>query len=589
MKRAVLLAVLLLIAVPGTLFAQGGALATPLTGLVEYRRADGAFQTLTDPVQLPAGAEVRSGVDGTASLLYADSTEVLVRPGTTVRIRGDEGGIISVLLGRILVRARRLLQSEADTEIRTPTAVAAIRGTELTVEVDRATITEVFVREGLVAVSNVALPDQEVLVAAGEMTRVEPFLPPTPARPFQQEGGPGGLDVLELGEDPALEAAQEPATARWAAFPVLALDVDRSPAFLAQVNAPRSSTVFWGGAYAATERVSEDGATGEARWAGHDLYVRNVTAAPVGPTTLGLVAEARDARDRVPLDAPAPGTNASRATIATQVGAVRALGAFRIGGGGLGIGVGVRRSDTRADTVNVETHVTGDILSGELGWLQPVGRGELAIAFVHQAIGSNTTAGPVDVDMIGRNEVLRLVYRTGGRTARWGAVLEGHWTEQGEDRAVNAVPWYHEDLSIRSLRAGPSIGLTPTPSLLIGVDMVAGISSEKATQLLPDGAPREDESDVRWFAGLHVGSHLRMAEHWLLSVDLTHMAERTTKEFTFPTGPVLRQTTTDWNQRTRATVGAGFTARAAAIEYLVSSPYFGGGPLVHSLAVIWTP
>jgi hypothetical protein len=591
MKRAALLAVLLFIAIPQAILAQGGALARPLTGLVEYRQPDSPFQTLTAATRLPAGAEVRSGVDGTASLLYPDSTEVLVRPGTTVRIRGEEGGIISVLLGRILVRARRLLRSEADTEIRTPTAVAAIRGTELTVDVDRATVTEVFVREGLVAVSNVVLPDQEVLVAAGEMTRVEPFLPPTPARPFQQEGGgPGELDALELGEDPALEAAQEPATARWAAFPVLALDVDRSPAFIAPVDAPRSSTVLWGGGYAATEQATADGSTGEARWEGHDLYIRSVTAVPVGSATLGVVAEGRDARDRTPLLPPAPGADAPRAITRSRVGAVRALGGFRLAGGGLGVGVGVRRSDTRADTTGAETHVTGDILSAEVGWLQPLGRGELAVGIVHQALASSTTAGPVDVDMTGRNQVLRLVYRTGGRTIRWGGVLEGHWTEQGEDRLVNGSAWYHEDLSVRSLRAGPSIGLMPTPDLLLGADMVAGISSEKATQLLPDGTLREDEKDVRWFAGLHVGSHLQVARHWLLSMDLTHMAERTTKDFTFPAGsPTLSSGTTGWTQRTRAMVGGGFTARSAAIEYLISSPYFDGGPLVHSLAVIWTP
>jgi len=66
-------------------------------------------------------------------------------------------------------------------EIRTPTAVAGVRGTEFFTFHDKG-VTGVFVKEGKVEIYNPKFPDVKVTVSAGQVTTVPENKPPTPPR-----------------------------------------------------------------------------------------------------------------------------------------------------------------------------------------------------------------------------------------------------------------------------------------------------------------------------------------------------------------------------------------------------------------------
>jgi hypothetical protein len=130
----------------------------PVRGTVEVRVAeDGEFAPGTEGQTLPEGATVRTGPDGRAEIEYFDSsltrldgeTEYTLvelstdpdRPNSNV-IRGKLGK------GRTLNRVVALTESEGRFETETPTAVAAVRGTDYLAWIRRDGTEDVWVISG---------------------------------------------------------------------------------------------------------------------------------------------------------------------------------------------------------------------------------------------------------------------------------------------------------------------------------------------------------------------------------------------------------------------------------------------------------
>ncbi len=75
-------------------------------------------------------AHVRTGSTGIGRIRYADGTDLTVKPNSVVQVVGGEAEGMWVRLGKVLIRARRLLTSGEEQTFRSPIAVAAVRGTE---------------------------------------------------------------------------------------------------------------------------------------------------------------------------------------------------------------------------------------------------------------------------------------------------------------------------------------------------------------------------------------------------------------------------------------------------------------------------
>ena len=99
--------------------------------------------------------------------------------------------VYNVLAGKVRVLVGKVSGEESKFEVRTPTALAAVRGTELFVWVKSATVTQVFVvsvepgKE--VSVENLQIPGAVVTVSAEFSTLVEAGAPPTQPAPATVE------------------------------------------------------------------------------------------------------------------------------------------------------------------------------------------------------------------------------------------------------------------------------------------------------------------------------------------------------------------------------------------------------------------
>ena len=108
--------------------APGAITMTP-SGSVEVRMGQEAWRAVTGPESLAAGSEVRTGVSSTAELSFSDGSRIQLTPGTQFKIDQTDTRETSFSLGLGKIRAAFSGLFSSRVRIRTPTAVAAVRGT----------------------------------------------------------------------------------------------------------------------------------------------------------------------------------------------------------------------------------------------------------------------------------------------------------------------------------------------------------------------------------------------------------------------------------------------------------------------------
>lgn len=124
--------------------------------------------------QLPAGTMLDTG-GGRLLLRLSDGSEVLVRPHTRLQLQQPsfaDPSYFQLLLGRIRALINKRTGGVVPFELGTPSAVIAVRGTQFEVEVNRRSVTEVDVIDGLVEVSGRSPGAEAVLLEPGFSTRV---------------------------------------------------------------------------------------------------------------------------------------------------------------------------------------------------------------------------------------------------------------------------------------------------------------------------------------------------------------------------------------------------------------------------------
>lgn len=127
------------------------------------------FRDATVRQQLKAGDVLRTNATGTLGIVFADRTQVRLARNSTLLVRAVQDGrpsAVQLQRGKLWGRAPR---GRSNISIETPSATAAIRGTEFALEVsDEQTLLSVF--EGSVEIANEA---GGLTVGAGEAARVQ--------------------------------------------------------------------------------------------------------------------------------------------------------------------------------------------------------------------------------------------------------------------------------------------------------------------------------------------------------------------------------------------------------------------------------
>lgn len=161
-------------------------------GQVQVDGGSSGWQPVRSGQTLTAGQRLRTDTDGSATLNLSDGAQVLVRPGSELRLvqaqtpRIEAGGLwvrIELMRGGLENLVQRSPGSGTRFEIQTPAAVAAVRGTEFRVATTaEATRTEVL--SGAVAFTT---PRGSVALAPGTGSVTTPGQAPQAATPLLPE------------------------------------------------------------------------------------------------------------------------------------------------------------------------------------------------------------------------------------------------------------------------------------------------------------------------------------------------------------------------------------------------------------------
>jgi len=144
--------------------------------------------------QLRSGDRIRTSNNSSAVVTFFEGSVIELKSNTEIGITeliievGPKSTTISLeqAIGTTINRVQKLVDTASSYEIKTPSAVAAVRGTEYEVEVLSDSTTTVIVTEGSVCVT---AQEVSVVVNDNEQTTVLPGEPPSTPVPISQRGG----------------------------------------------------------------------------------------------------------------------------------------------------------------------------------------------------------------------------------------------------------------------------------------------------------------------------------------------------------------------------------------------------------------
>ena len=180
----------------------------PVDGTVTFVKGDvsiklkeaQAWQKLYLNDKISQGNWIRTGVSGAIEISFENQFSFFLRPNTTIKITAARKKSAVYLLyqlfldvGKTISKIKQSTGKETRFEIQTPSAVAAVRGTEFRAGVDPDATTRFEVLAGIVAAK---AANQEVEVKAGEGTKIEKDKAPTKPRKLLLPPNPTDLQAL---------------------------------------------------------------------------------------------------------------------------------------------------------------------------------------------------------------------------------------------------------------------------------------------------------------------------------------------------------------------------------------------------------
>ncbi|MDA8130561.1 MAG: FecR family protein [Elusimicrobia bacterium] len=124
-------------------------------GQVEVRSGpSAAWAPVSEPVRMEQGGEIRTGRDSKAAVMFSDGSRFMLGNNSQFAVEDTsrKRAGFKLMFGKLRAAVRGYFASRF--EVRTPSAVCAVRGTEFDVEVARDGNTEMNVEEGLVEVND---------------------------------------------------------------------------------------------------------------------------------------------------------------------------------------------------------------------------------------------------------------------------------------------------------------------------------------------------------------------------------------------------------------------------------------------------
>ncbi len=165
-----------------------GSTISDFKGKVEIQLPNHTLRPPSRGELLPAETQINTE-DGRILLRLADGSDLLVRSNTRLVLKQPETNgwrYVQVLIGRVRAEIQKRLGTNPGFQIGTPSAVISVRGTAFDVEVNRAGLTEVDVREGVVQLESVKGMGESVLIRAGFSSRVGFESGPESPRPTRE-------------------------------------------------------------------------------------------------------------------------------------------------------------------------------------------------------------------------------------------------------------------------------------------------------------------------------------------------------------------------------------------------------------------
>jgi hypothetical protein len=195
---------------PGTTLSVPAAYLkrTPLPASVTFVLGDAGIQPggqgewvpLRVGDAVPQGSRLKTGDDSALEITFADGSAVTLKSGTELGILKAERTVTSHILrdfylgiGRVISRIKEATGASSRYRIRTPSAIASVRGTEFRLAVDEAqkTLAEVVERQVTVAAAK-----KSVDLERGEGTAVEKGRPPLAPRKLLPPPAPADLKTV---------------------------------------------------------------------------------------------------------------------------------------------------------------------------------------------------------------------------------------------------------------------------------------------------------------------------------------------------------------------------------------------------------
>jgi hypothetical protein len=204
---------------PFLLSPLSAATLSSAKGSVELKKSGASLWTLAKAKDaVKAGDTLRTGTGASAEVKTEEGHRISLRERTTARVDAAGGGESRIFLqiGRLRAKVAKLRGGQK-FEVKTPLAVASVRGTVFDVEVGEDMSSKLWVIEGKVAYKELASAAQEFLVpAGGDMSFTPPPAPadggrtaPTPEKTLPGQRSPREGEERPRGEKVLREPAPE--------------------------------------------------------------------------------------------------------------------------------------------------------------------------------------------------------------------------------------------------------------------------------------------------------------------------------------------------------------------------------------------
>lgn len=217
--KIVFAVLLLFINIAVSLYAQEAVgKVVSLQGTVQAKPDDtGSWRDLNLKSDIYEKDTVKTGENSKVSIFFVDETSVSIGPESTIKIekllyspsQHHREGKLNVIAGKARFNVSKLFSKDSSFEVRTPTAVAGVKGTSFIVQVTSEQLTQLIGLSGVVTITSIVPGiEGESLLTSGVTIFVEDGAPPGDPVPISFE------ELLDLLRDLGLLDDDDSGTGR---------------------------------------------------------------------------------------------------------------------------------------------------------------------------------------------------------------------------------------------------------------------------------------------------------------------------------------------------------------------------------------